>query len=442
MPKRVVIVGAGFGGAYCAHRLERTLRSIDADVLALDRKNYFTFTPFLLEAGTGAVEPRHAVVPIRSFMKHGEFRMAEVHGVDLVNQRVSYRQSIPGEEIADTQSVEYDHLVLALGSVTKLPPVPGLHEYGFELKGLTDAVSLRDRAVSMLEIANATSDAMLRRELLHFVVVGANFTGAELAGEFDVFLRSAARRHYPNLSESDCRVTLIELADRILGALDPKLSDYALRTLRKRGIDIRLRTTVEEVERRRVILNDGTDLATRTVIWCAGIEPSPLIEKLDLPVDERGYILCERDLRVKDFENVWAIGDSAVNIDSTGRPYPATAQHAVAQGRHLAKNLALALRGRGAQPCELRTKGTLAALGGMSGVAQIGPVRISGFLAWWLWRTVYLLKIPTFRRKLRIALDWTVMLFFRNDVVQLGILRPERHIVREKRKVMMSSNEC
>ena len=283
-PTRIVILGGGYGGAYCAQALQKRLRGSAAEVLLIDRHNYFVFYPLLIEAGTGSLEPRHAVVPIRAFLgKKTEFRMAEVLGVDFDRRSVTCRMV----GAAESEQFPYDHLVISLGSVTRLPEVPGLREHGREIKSLTDAVALRDRAITMLELANATADAARRRELLHFVVVGGNFTGVEVAGEFDVFLRHASRQ-YRHVREDECRITLIELSDRILQALGDDLSAFAQRHLRRRGIDIRLETTVTAVEPERVTLSDGQTLAAQTVIWCAGIEPNPLIKDLGLPVDDRG----------------------------------------------------------------------------------------------------------------------------------------------------------
>jgi NADH dehydrogenase len=422
MSDRIVVLGGGFAGAHCIHHLQKKLRRGEAEVLLIDRNNYAVFTPLLIEAGTGSLEPRHAVVPLRAFLESADFRMAEVTGVDFEKQQVTYR--LMGEN-ADEQ-VPYDHLVIALGSVTRLPRVPGLREHGHEMKSLADAVALRDRAIGLLEQADAIADSEERRALLHFVVVGGNYTGVEVAGEFDMFLRGATRL-YPHVGEDDVRVTLIELSDRILRALDEDLSDYATSHLRKRGVQVLLETTVTAIDRDRVTLHDGRTLDALTVIWCAGIDQNPVVRQWELPADDLGYTLCERDLRVKGMDNVWAVGDGAVNIDADGNNYPATAQHAVQQGRHLARNLAAALRGRPTRPCDIRSKGALAALGCRTGVAKVYGIKLSGFAAWWLWRSVYLMKMPTLARKARVMLDWTIDLLFSRDYVQLGIHRsPDR----------------
>lgn len=420
-PPRIVIIGGGFGGAYCAQALERRLRRGEAEVVLLDRQNYFIFYPLLAEAGSGSLEPRHAVVSIRAFLKRTRFIMGGVERVDARTRTVRYL--LP--DGVTSRELEYDQLVLSPGSVTRLPDVPGLREYGFEMKSLDDAVTMRDRAIRQLEHADVVDDPAERQRLLHFVVVGANFTGVEVAGELHVFLRRACR-HYASLRPEDVTVTVVELTDRILPALEPELSRYAADHLRRRGVRIELGRSVSQVGADRAVLDDGRVLEADTVFWCAGIAPSPLVSKGAVPTDERGYIRCDRDLRVTGFEDVWAIGDSAVNLDREGRPYPATAQHAVRQGQHLAKNLVAVLRGRATVACDITSRGAIAALGCRTGVAKVFGLKIAGFPAWFLFRTVYLLKMPGWSRRLRVALDWTMDLLFPKDAVQLGLTRHRR----------------
>ncbi len=417
---RIVIVGGGFAGAYCARALQKRLGRSGADILLVDPRNYFIFFPLLVEAGVGNLEPRHVVVGIRQYLsRRVRFRMGSVADIDLDKQVVSYR--ITGTE--RIRRAEYDHLVIATGSSTMMPPIPGLREHAFEVKSIPDAVGLRDRAIQLLEQANVEASAKKRRALLHFVVVGASFTGVEIAGEFNEFLRESTRQ-YRNLSPADCRVTLVERSDRILPALGRRLSEYARAKLEQAGVRIMLGSTVKEIHAASVIVNESDKLDARTLVWCAGIAQNPLSRKLDLPKDGRGYILCQRDLRVEGRNNVWAIGDTAVNPGPDGKPYPATAQHATRQGEHLAANIARALSGKSLKPCNLRNLGALAPLGHHKAVAEIFGLRFSGFPAWWMWRTVYLMKMPTLGRKTRVAMDWSLDLFFKRDTTQLGLHRP------------------
>lgn len=416
--RRVVVLGAGFGGAYCARRLSRKRAGASAEVVLIDRRNYFVFYPLLVEAATASLTPRHAVVSIRSFVDDAEFLMAEVTAVDPGRNQVEYFQPVIGRH----GSIGYDNLVIALGTVTNLPNVPGLHEHGYEMKSLQDAVRLRDRAIELLELANATADPDMRRELLHLVVVGGNFTGVEVAGEFMRFLRVSSK-NYRNLRHGNISVSLVEIADRILNVMDPDLSRYAARQLARAGVQLRLQSSVTEVTANSVRLKSGEMLPTRTVIWCAGIAPTPLLSRLPFPTDERGYLLTGRDLRVPGHENVWAIGDCAVNTGPDGRPYPATAQHAVRQARHAAEDIIRLTRGLNTRPCDIASPGAMASIGCRTGVAKIFGVKISGFAAWWLYRTFYLLKMPGIARKLRVALDWTMDLLLPHEPVQLDVGR-------------------
>lgn len=423
---RIVIVGGGFSGAYCAQELERKLRADEGEIVLIDRQNFFVFSPLLVEAGSGNLEPRHVVVSIRSFLKRARFVLGEVFKVDFENQLLLFRRAGTGPE----ETIAYDHLVLAPGSVTRLPDVQGLGENGFEIKSLQDAIALRDRAIRQLELADLERDPAVRRRMLHFVVVGANFTGTEVAGEFDVYLRRAGKL-YRNIEPNDIAVTLVEIGERILPALDEDLANYARQRLEARGVRIELESSISSVAPDHVVLSDGRTLETETVIWCAGIAPSPLISELDLPTDERGYVVCDPELRVRGQSNVWAIGDSAVNVDSSGAAYPATAQHAVQQGVALAENIARVLRGKRARACEIKTKGSLAALGCRTGVARVFGIKLSGFAAWFLWRTVYLMKMPGLARRVRVALDWTIDLVFPPDVVALGLASARRSTAME-----------
>jgi NADH dehydrogenase len=418
---RIVILGGGFAGATCARELERRLgRTVD--VCLLDRRNYFVFTPLLIEAGTGQLEPRHAVVSLRAFLSRTRFLMGEVTG--LLHEGGTVLVKAAGR--AEETRIPFDHCIVALGGVTRLPPVPGLREYGFEMKDLADAVSLRDRAIRLLEMADASSDEEEKRRMLRMVVVGGNYTGVEVAGELHVFLRKACRL-YENLRPDFCQVTLVELGERILPALDADLSRYARNVMERRGMRVVLGASATEVALDHVVLSTGEKIPAATTIWCAGIAPSPVVATLGLPLDAKGYIQCERDLRVKGMPNVWAIGDAAVNPDADGHPYPATAQHAVRQGKHLALNLGRVLAGKETLPCDIVSQGALAALGCRTGVARVFGINLSGWPAWFLWRTVYLMKIPGWGRRLRVAIDWTLDLVFGRDPVQLGI--HDRHPV-------------
>lgn len=416
---RVLVLGGGFAGVYCARALER-LGGQDFSVTLVDRHNYLLFYPLLVEAGTGTLEARHIAVPLRVLLRRSTYRMGEVVETDLTRNRIVYR--VPGE--SSTTSVSYDQLVLALGSVTSLPPLPGLAEFGYRMKSLADAVALRDRMIQILERADATIDPDERRRLLHVVVVGGSFTGVEVAGEYLSFLKRAARA-YPGIDPREIRVTLIEMSERILTALEPDMSAYAAHAMARRGINFILKGSLREIADDHCVLATGQRLETRTVIWCAGIASHPLFRRMNLPTDKKGWVLCERDGRVKGMSNVWGIGDCAVNPDAAGRSYPATAQAAVGEGELVARNIVLATRGRATRPVDLKIKGTITPLGGHNAVVQLGKRFFSGYPAWVVYRIFYLSKIPGFARKARVALDWFGSLFTSADALQLD-LHPRR----------------
>lgn len=412
---QVVVLGGGFAGAYCAHRLEH-LGGDRVDATIIDRHNYLLFYPLLVEAGTGSLEPRHTAVPLRILLRDGHFRMADVVEVDTVQSRIAYR--IAGD--GPVEWISYDHLVLALGSVSNLPPIPGLPEHGFTMKSLGDAVSLRDRMIQILERADAINDPGERRRLLHLVVAGGSFTGIEVAGEYLAFLKRTAPL-YPRVDPKDIRVTLVEMSPRILAALEPEMSNYVTETMQRRGVDFVLKESIKEIGPGHAVLSSGKRLESRTVIWCAGIAPNPLLRQLKLPTDPKGWILTESDGRVKGFQNVWGAGDCAVNLDPQGRAYAPTAQSAVGEGHWVADNILRVTRGEPAQPMAFKIRGTVTPLGGHNAVVQFGTRYFSGLLAWVVYRAFYLLKIPGFARKARVALDWVGAMFTAGDAVQLNL---------------------
>jgi NADH dehydrogenase len=414
--RRVVILGGGFAGAYCAQELEKRRHGARDEAVLINRHDYLLFYPLLIEAGIGNVQPGDAVVALRAFLKKTAFRMGDILEVDISRREATFRVGDEGE----VETIAADHLVLALGSVTHLTDLPGLATYGFSMKSMTDAMVLRDRAMELLETADGISDERKRRALLHFVVVGGNFSGVEVAGEFNSYLRRAQPR-YRRIRPADIQVTAINRADGILAELGEDLGRYALNEMRHAGVAFKFGATVKRIERDRAVLSDGETLETRTVIWCAGTAPHPLIRKLGVPLDEKGYILCNRDLRVKGQENIWAVGDCAVNVDAQGKPYPFTAQHAVKEGVHLARNLARALEGEATLPCDIRSMGSLALIGHHVGVAKILRFKFSGLVAWFLYRTIYLIKMPGWSHRIRTALDWTLDVVFPRAQVQLGI---------------------
>ena len=411
---RIVILGGGFAGAYCAKKLERLLRHSNTEITLINKENNFVFTPMLVEAATSALEPRHVVIPLRGFLTHTGFIMADIDEIDLANKIVFAKPAF-----GDCIKVPYDHLVFALGSVTHFPDIDGVEQYAYGLKSLADAMILRDRAIGMLEMANNFPQHEQRKSWLTFAVVGAGYTGVEAAGEFHAFLTEASRQ-YHKIDAKDIHVLLIQRGERILDSLDETMSEKASKILIERGVDIRLKNGIEKLEENCFTLKSGERVESHTVIWSAGVSSPPLIKGLDLPTNSHGYLDCQPDLRIKGYDNIWAIGDCASNPDPSGHPYPPTAQHALQEGRHAAKNIAALLKGDEPKPLVYHSKGTTAPLGGRQAIANIYGTHLTGLLAWFIWRTIYLGIMPGFGRKIRVAMDWTTDMFFQRDYSQQG----------------------
>jgi NADH dehydrogenase len=416
---RIVIVGGGFGGAYTAIHLERRARrsGVALDVTLLGRDNYFLMTPLLFEAGSGVLEPRHAVNPIRPLLRATRFVEARVTGIDLAAKVVHAQQE--GDPPGATLALPYDHVVIAVGGVTNVGLVPG-GESALTFKTLADAIFLRNHLIDLFEKADAEPDPARRAALLTVVVIGAGLVGVELVGELTEFLPTLADS-YPRLDARLIRLELIEAMDRILPEMDEPLRAYADNLLKQRGVRIRTRTKVTRIEPGRVVLADGP-IPSATVVVVTGVKPSPLVEQLDLEKDKRGRIVTAGTMLAKGRTDVWAIGDCAAIPDPKSpdsRPYPQLAQHALREAKVLAKNLARAAAGRPPVPFVYTNKGVMAALGRGRGVGKLYVVRTYGPLAWLVWRGYYLMQMPQLSRKLRILADWTISLIFKNDVAKL-----------------------
>jgi NADH dehydrogenase len=416
---RIVILGGGFGGLYAALRLEKTLaRDPKVEILLVNRDNFFLFTPMLHEVAASDLDLTHIVNPVRKLLKRVQFFDGDVDDIDLPGRKVVVSHGAEHH----SHELKYDHLVMALGSITNFFNLPGLQERAVTMKSLGDAIYLRNKLIAHLEEADFECCALERQELLTFVVAGGGFAGVETIASLNDFVREALR-FYPNLREEFVRVVLVHPGPVILPELGEKLGAYAQTKLAARQVEIRVNTRVTGVSERGVELSDGSAIPTKTLVWTAGTSPNPLLEKLPCP-KERGRLLVNEFLEVPDWPGVWALGDCALVPDrQSGKFYPPTAQHALREGKVLAENLMATVRGGRKKPFVFTTIGQLATIGRRTGVANIMGVNFSGFLAWWLWRTIYLSKLPRFEKKVRVALDWTLDLLFSKDLVQFVTLR-------------------
>ena len=413
--KRVVILGGGFGGVSVAQRLERLFARVPSlEITLVSQSNYLLFTPMLAEVASSALEAQHISAPIRASCPNTRCHRAEVAAIDT-SARVVWVRS--GASKAP-EAVPYDHLVMALGSVPNYFDLPGLEDRSFSMKTLEDASRLRNHVIALLEHGDSEQDAGERRRQLTFVVAGGGFAGIETIAElFD--LVHGVLRYYPNIQRSELRFVLVHPRDRILPELSGELGDYALRKLRARGIEFLLNARVAGATADAVLLNEASALETYTLVWTAGNQPNPLLKTLPCERNRAGAVIVDSTLQVNGFTNVWAIGDCAQipDPDKEGQSYPPTAQHATREGQVVAENIAATIRGKPLKQFRFRTLGVLVGLGHRTAAAEIRGWRFSGLLAWFMWRSVYLGKLPGIEKKVRVALDWAIDLFFPRDIV-------------------------
>jgi NADH dehydrogenase len=421
---RILVLGAGFAGIATARTLERILRENEAIITVVGRENFSLFTPMLPEVSAGGIELRHVVTPVRAQLRRAQFVLGEVVAIDLDARSVEVSHSISGAR----RTLGYDHLVLALGSVTSTFGIPGVAEHAVPLKTLEDAERLRNRVIASLELADITTDADERRRLLTYAIVGGGYTGCEAVGELADLFRSVVspargRKFFRSIELHELRIVLIESGGTLLPGLPPVMGRYTARSLGQRGIELVLGDAVARIDERAIQLASGRTISTATVLWSAGVRPPPLVAELPLDHARNGGVLVGRDFAVTGRPGVWALGDCA--WIPTARPdewYPPTAQHALREGPALARNIAAVMHGRPAEPFDFTALGTMASLGARRGVAALanGTV-LTGFVAWFLWRTYYLLRLPGLDRKVRVGLDWALGLLFRRDIAQLRV---------------------
>ena len=408
---------------YTAIRLLKKLRVDEAVVTVVDPRSYMTYQPFLPEAAAGSLEPRHVVVSLRRVLR----------SVDVVNGRVSSldhagRSATVMTQAGTTVDIGYDVLVVALGSVVRTLPIPGLAEVGMGFKQVEEAISLRNHVLDQLDFAHSTHDPVLRRRALTFVVVGGGYAGVEALAELEDLTRYATR-YYADLEPSDLRWVLVEATGRILPEVGEDMGRYTVEQLRRRTIDVRLETRLESCVGGHVVLDDGTELDSATLVWTAGVKAHPVLALTDLPLDERGRVRCRADLRIEGAPGAFAAGDCAAVPDLTGGPGATcapNAQHAVRQAKVLADNVLATMRGEPLEDYEHKYVGSVASLGLHKGVAQVYGIKLKGWLAWFMHRTYHVSRVPTFNRKIRVILDWTLALFFRREIVSLGSLQHAR----------------
>jgi NADH dehydrogenase len=421
---RIVIVGGGYVGMYTALRLQRRLRAGEASVTVIDPQANMTYQPFLPEAAAGSIEPRHVVVPLRRVLRKCHVLTCRVTAISREHREVTVEAA--GGHVTQ---LGYDVLVVAPGSVARTLPIPGLAEHGIAFKNVAEAIYLRNHVLSHMDSAASTVDPALRRKLLTFLVVGGGYAGVEALAELADMSRYASR-YYENIEPEDLRWVLVEAAGRIMPEVSPPMGRYTVKQLLKAGIEVHLDTRANSMENGHVVLDDGTELDTETIVWTAGVKPNPMLDNTDLPRDDKGRVICTAELQVQGSPEIFSAGDCASVPDLTkGDPNAKTspsAQHAVRQAARLGDNVVAHLREQPLRPYRHRYVGSVASLGLYKGVAEVYGIRLRGLLAWFMHRTYHISRMPTLNRKIRIISDWTEALLFRREVVSLEQIHEPR----------------
>ena len=418
-PPRVVILGGGYGGVYTALALQKAARHGRVELSLVNRENYFLFQPMLAEVVSGNIEPPHIVNPIRRLCPSTNLYQAEIEAIDVESRNVVI--SYPGHP--HYRYIPYDHLVIAVGGSMDLSNLPGVAEHALPFRTLGDALFLRNHLIRLLETAEVEDDPEQKRTLLTFVVAGGGYTGVEVAAEINDFVREAARS-YRHVDPGDVKVILLQSRDRILPELSEKLAAFSHRLLEKRGIEIRLNTRIQGATAESATLTDEVIIPTRTLVAAVGASPNRILDTLPCPRDSRGRLVADETLAVPGYQGLWALGDCAAVPDTShGGTFPPTAQYAMREAGRVARNVLATVNGKGPQPFSHRSLGVFVPLGKFSAAAEVLGLKVSGILAWWLYRSYYLYQLPRTDRKIKVLIDWNLSLIFRRDIVQHDISR-------------------
>lgn len=419
---RIVIVGGGFAGVNVAQQLERMLPRGTADVQLVSADNFFLFQPMLAEVAGGSLEPQHILNPLRELCPRSIVSVGRVEKIDLEQKLI---ELVHGPH--DTLSrISYDYLVIAVGAQTNFSELTGMAQHAFGLKTVGDALYLRNHIIHMLEEADVETDPEKRRELLNFVVVGGGFSGVETMAEINDFVRDAVR-HYSRVDRSDVHMLLIHSSGRLLPELGEGLAIHATRRLEQEGVQVRLNALLQACTESEAVLKGDEVIPTRTLVCTIGTAPNRLLSSLPCAKDERGRLPVNAFLEVEGWPGVWALGDCAVVPNgATGSPAPPTAQFAQREAKAVAHNIVVALRGGEKRAFAFSGLGQFVTVGHQYAVANLMGVNVSGFLGWFLWRGIYLFKLPGLARKARVAIDWTLDLLFGRDIVEVQLARDER----------------
>jgi NADH dehydrogenase FAD-containing subunit len=479
LSKKVLILGGGFAGVEVLRRLQNRFQNdVSVDITMVSKDNFLLFTPMLHEVASGMIETRHIVTPIRAFCNRAKFYAAKVKRIDLNNKEV-YIESSPFSSIVHVRTsnnnnnfeslnkgstnaaapllsnlhmnlLQYDYLVIAVGSETKFFGMTDIEKHTFTIKSWNDAIVIRNHVIHQLEQAEVllrqqikspgfddydssetTTKSNQKERLLTFVIVGGGFAGVETAGELNDFLRDSVEDYYHNIESKDVRVIIIQSGKRLLPEMSGELAEFAMQKLTQSGVEVILGTRVTGATENEVKIKDGRIIPTNTIIWTGGVAPNPIVEEISCKHDERsGRIAVNKFLEVEGYPGVFAIGDCAFIIDPhTGKPYPPTAQHAIREGTVVSNNIISLIEGKAEsnrKAFDYKTKGMMASIGKRNGVGELLGFEVQGFVAWWIWRSYYLANLPTLQKKIRVMVDWTLDFFFRRDVTMLETILKDK----------------
>ena len=434
-PINIIILGSGFAAIEVLKKLQKYYKNIDkmVDIKIISKDNFLLFTPMLPEVFNGMVEPRHIVTPVRSFCNKGKFYQGHVQDINFEKKIVTVNYSIGRyyRPLSYKQiEFKFDYLVIALGSETNFFGNINIEKNSFTMKTINDAFVLRNHIINILEQASIESNCKseFRNSLLTFVVVGGGFSGIETVGELNHFVNDVIRIYYKNINPNDVKIVLVDALYSILTEVDEDLGQYAKNVLEKEGVEFRMNRVAKDATENQLILDNEENISTYTIIWTAGVTPNELVKRLDCKHDKNGLIKTMDTLELESYSNIYAIGDCAASTNPfSGNPYPPTAQNAIKQGQLAAQNIINDIEGKRQKKIRYKTRGTMATIGKRVGIAKIFGFKFTGLIAWWMWRTFYLSKLPTLKKKLRIIGDWSIELIFYTDVSMIKGYVEERH---------------
>lgn len=418
MAPRIVVLGGGFAGVECVKYLEKNLKDSSAEIYMISEDNFLLFTPMLPQVVAGTIQTRNIVMPIRTILKRARFYEGRVKAINPKTRKVS----IWGTPEKSGVALDYDYLVVALGSETNFFGMSDIETNAFQMKTLNDAVSVRNRAIDMLEQADNETDPKVKRSLLTFVIVGGGFAGIETAGELNDLLADAVK-YYPRINPDEMNVIVIEALPTILPGFPEELVRFTQTRMNRDGISMMFRTAVigfngDEAVIRNLDTEEDEHIYTKTLIWTAGVTPVNTIKR-SIFKTQKGKMVVDEHLEAEGYPGVFAAGDCALSLDDTGKPYAPTAQLAEAQARQVATNISAMINSQKMSKFQYKPRGQMAIIGKRVGIASVYGIHIHGIVAWILWRNIYLSKIPTFPKRLRVVTDWMQDAIFDRDIARL-----------------------